>query len=108
MNNSATGKLSITAELRIKDTTTLDAGLSAVQDFCDAMNSEVGCHMALAHQNSEDPRTITLWEIYQDQTAFDAHFSMPHTQAFIKSGVTELIKANQSQPVLSFNQETQI
>lgn len=108
MNNSATGTLSITAELRINDTITLEAGLSAVQDFCDAMNSEVGCHMALAHQSSEDPRTITLWEIYQDQTAFEAHFSMPHTQAFIKSGVTELIKAKQSQPVLSLNQETKI
>lgn len=93
------GKLSITAELKIKDTVALETGLLAIQQFCVDMNSEQGCFLAVAHQDNTDPRKVVLWEIYRDQAAFDAHFKAQHTQAFINSGLTELITAYETQPM---------
>ncbi|PKG76638.1 antibiotic biosynthesis monooxygenase [Shewanella sp. GutCb] len=99
MTIAITGKLSITAELKIKDTVELNDGLLAIQKFCVDMNSEQGCFLAVAHQDNQDPRKVILWEIYRDQTAFDEHFKAEHTQAFIKEGLTDLITAYQTQPM---------
>lgn len=87
----------ITAKIRIKSDIALTDGLNAINAFCLAMNSEAGCFFAYATQSNEDKHTIILWECYRDQAAFDEHFSMEHTQEFIKSGLTELIQADQSQ-----------
>jgi quinol monooxygenase YgiN len=93
------GKLSVTAELKIKDTVELNDGLLAIQQFCEDMNSEQGCFFAVAHQDNRDPRKIILWEIYQDQAAFDAHFKAAHTQEFFSKDLTELVKAYETQPM---------
>lgn len=87
----------ITAKLRIRSDIGLADGLDAINAFCLAMNSEVGCVFAYATQSKDDKHTILLWECYRDQAAFDEHFSMEHTQHFIQSGLTELIQADQSQ-----------
>ncbi|REG81961.1 antibiotic biosynthesis monooxygenase [Marinomonas pollencensis] len=99
MINITKDTLSITAELLIKDAVALDQGLLAIQQFCADMNSESGCYMAVAHQDRSEPRKVILWEMYRDQAAFDAHFNEEHTQVFIREGLTELVKATQSQPM---------
>lgn len=92
-------RLSVTAEIQIKDNVTLEDGLLAIQQFCIDMNSEEGCLLAVAHQDTENPRKIKLWEIYQDAAAFQAHFDSAHTQAFFAKGITSLNWANESYPL---------
>ncbi|MCG7495419.1 antibiotic biosynthesis monooxygenase [Vibrio sp. Of7-15] len=92
-------KLSVTAEIRIKEEVALAEGISAIQQFCVDMNSEIGCDLAVAHQSKDDPRNIILWEVYKDQEAFQAHFEAAHTQAFFEKGITELNWASESYPL---------
>ena len=99
MINAITGNISITAELKIKETVDISTGLRAIQQFCDDMNSEKGCLFAIAHQDNENPRKIILWEIYEDKAAFDAHFIAEHTKAFFSAALTEFVKAYETQPV---------
>lgn len=83
----------ITAEIHIKDNVPLVQGLAAIRQFCADMNSEPGCSLAMATQHKTHPKQFVFWERYDDQAAFDAHFAAPHTQAFIKAGLTELKQA---------------
>jgi len=91
--------LSVTAEIQIKDNVILEDGLLAIQQFCKDMNSEPGCLLAQAHQDTENPRKIRLWEIYEDAEAFQAHFESAHTQAFFDKGITALNWASESRPL---------
>ncbi|MBW3695331.1 antibiotic biosynthesis monooxygenase [Vibrio sp. T187] len=92
-------KLSVSAVITIKPEVDLAEGIAAIQQFCVDMNSEPGCEMAVAHQDKQNPRNIVLWEIYQDQAAFSAHFEAVHTQAFFDKGITELSWASESYPL---------
>ncbi|MEH6736147.1 MULTISPECIES: putative quinol monooxygenase [unclassified Shewanella] len=83
----------ITAEIHIKDQVPLAQGIAAVRQFCVDMNSEPGCSLAMALQNKTNPKQFVFWERYDDQAAFDAHFAADHTQAFIKSALTDLQQA---------------
>jgi quinol monooxygenase YgiN len=89
----------VTAEVHIKDEVELATGVAAINAFCAAMNSEPGCTLAMALQDPKAPKKFIFWERYNDDTAIHAHFSAPHTQAFIASGLTELKQAFQSQLV---------
>ena len=88
--------LFITAELRIKAESDLDTAISAIQSFCEGMNSEPGCSMAVALQDKDDPRRYIFWERYENQQAFEQHFNAEHTQMFIQSGLTDLVQAFES------------
>lgn len=86
----------VTAELQIKPEVDLIKAKQQIQTFCSDMESEEGCVQATATYDVEDERRVILWERYQDQAAIEAHFAMPHTQAFIALGLTELVKATNS------------
>ncbi|MBB1274090.1 putative quinol monooxygenase [Psychromonas sp. SR45-3] len=88
--------LFITAELRIKTESDLDTAIAAIHTFCEGMNSEPGCSMAVALQDKDDPRRYLFWERYENQQAFEQHFNAKHTQTFIQSGLTELVQAFES------------
>ncbi|WP_299493824.1 antibiotic biosynthesis monooxygenase [uncultured Shewanella sp.] len=92
--------LFITAEIRIKPETDLHTGINAIHAFCEGMNSESGCSMAIALQDTQDPYRFVFWERYDDKAAFEAHFNAQHTQTFIQSGLTELVQAFESQKLL--------
>ncbi len=85
--------LFITAELRIKPESDLNTAIAAIHSFCDAMNSEEGCSMAVPLQDNQDPRRYIFWERYESQEAFEQHFHAQHTQDFIQSGLTELVQS---------------
>ncbi|PSW18113.1 antibiotic biosynthesis monooxygenase [Photobacterium sanctipauli] len=85
--------LFITAEIRVKAEVDLGEAKQAIAAFCQGMNSEPGCSMAVAHQDNSDPRRFILWERYDDEAAFQQHFNAAHTQHFIQLGITELVQA---------------
>ncbi|KHT65008.1 antibiotic biosynthesis monooxygenase [Photobacterium gaetbulicola] len=85
--------LFITAELKVIDGISLEAAKAEIAKFCQGMNSEPGCSLAVATQDREDPRRFIFWERYDDQAAFEAHFNAKHTQDFIALGYTQLEQA---------------
>lgn len=89
----------VTAELRINSDVDLAVARKAIEQFCSDMESESGCQQATATFDVNDPRRVILWERYDDQSAIKAHFAMPHTQAFIDLGMTELVSATNSSKV---------
>lgn len=86
----------VTAELRIHSEVELETAKSAIEQFCVDMESEPGCLQATATFDIKEPRRVILWERYENQAAIEAHFVMPHTQAFIALGMTELVSATNS------------
>ncbi|MCW8328956.1 antibiotic biosynthesis monooxygenase [Photobacterium sp. SDRW27] len=91
--------LFITAELRVKPDYNLEQAIVAIEAFCQGMNSEPGCSMAVPLQDKSDPYRFIFWERYDSQEAFDRHFHEKHTQHFIQLGVTDLVQAFETQLV---------
>ncbi len=91
----------ITAQIKVKPHIELNSGIAAIEAFCVAMNSEENCIFAYATQSIQDERHFILWECYRDQSGFDEHFSMAHTQEFIQAGLTELLNVESSTACLN-------
>ncbi|MEZ8094310.1 antibiotic biosynthesis monooxygenase [Photobacterium swingsii] len=89
----------VTAELKMRSDLPRSEVISAIEAFCLAMQSEAGCLQAVATYDQTNPQRVILWELYEDRTAIEAHFSMPHTQAFIATEVTELVHVFETQPL---------
>ena len=51
---------------------------NAAQSFAD----EAGCQQFDICQDSQNPNTIFLYEIYDDETAFEVHKAAPHYHEF--------------------------
>jgi autoinducer 2-degrading protein len=49
----------------------------------DSLALESGCHQFDVTQDPHNPASIMLYELYDDDAAFDAHKAMPHYLAFI-------------------------
>ncbi|WP_261858848.1 putative quinol monooxygenase [Photobacterium sanguinicancri] len=91
----------VTAELKMNADLLRSDVISAIEQFCLAMQSEDGCLQAIATYDQNNPQRIILWEQYEDRSAIDAHFAMPHTQAFIATGVAELVQVFETQAAVS-------
>ncbi|MFM2590303.1 putative quinol monooxygenase [Vibrio sp. TBV020] len=87
----------VTAQLMIKPEMDINEAKKAIEQFCLDMESEAGCLKAQATYDVDNERSVILWEEYADKAAIEAHFSTPHTQAFIAKGMTELVRATNSQ-----------
>ncbi|GAB6260353.1 putative quinol monooxygenase [Photobacterium sp. R1] len=87
----------VTAELRMNAEKPRPAVIQAIEQFCLDMQSETGCLQAIATYDENMPQRVILWERYENRDAIEAHFSMPHTRAFIASEMTELVQAFETQ-----------
>ena len=82
----------VTAELRMNSAKPRSEVIQTIKQYCLEMESEAGCLQAIATFDEKEPRRAMLWERYEDRAAIDAHFTMPHTQAFIASDTAELVQ----------------
>lgn len=87
----------VTAELRINAEKPTAEVVQSIEQFCLGMQNEPGCLQAIATYDDKEPQRVILWERYKDRAAIEAHFSMPHTQAFIASQVAVLVQAFETQ-----------
>ncbi|WP_104035851.1 putative quinol monooxygenase [Vibrio jasicida] len=87
----------VTAELKMNVDMPRQQVVEAIEQFCLDMQSEAGCLQANAIYDSKDPQRVVLWERYENRAAIEAHFAMPHTQAFIASEMAELVLAFETQ-----------
>ena len=66
------------------DPAQLDQFLLLMQDNArDSLALEPGCRQFDINQDSRNPASIMLYELYDDAAAFDVHRAMPHYLAFI-------------------------
>lgn len=49
-------------------------------------NAEPGCQTYRATQSKDDSNTFVLFEVYDDEDAFQAHASSPHFEGHIRNG----------------------
>ena len=61
----------------------------AKTDASQSVAKEPGCHQFDVTVDREGHRVL-LYEVYDDQAAFDAHLAMPHLQAF-RAGIEPLV-----------------
>ncbi|WP_104026099.1 putative quinol monooxygenase [Vibrio jasicida] len=87
----------VTAELKMNADKPRQQVVEAIEQFCLDMQSEAGCLQANATYDFKDPQRVILWERYESRTAIEAHFAMPHTQAFIAAEMAELVQAFETQ-----------
>ncbi|KIF54210.1 putative quinol monooxygenase [Vibrio owensii] len=87
----------VTAELKMNADKPRQQVVEAIEQFCLDMQSEAGCLQANSTYDSKDPQRVILWERYENRAAIEAHFAMPHTQAFIAAEMAELVQAFETQ-----------
>ncbi|GAK87907.1 hypothetical protein JCM19238_5517 [Vibrio ponticus] len=87
----------VTAELKMNADKPRQQVIEAIEQFCLDMQSEAGCLQASATYDLKHPQRVILWERYEDRAAIEAHFAMPHTQAFIAAEMAELVQAFETQ-----------
>lgn len=82
----------ITAELRVKDAARLDEARAALLELCRQTRREPGCSIFTLHQDPADPGRFLLWERFDDEAAFKAHFDAAHTRAYLALDLTEVVR----------------
>ena len=87
----------VTAELKMNADKPRQQVVEAIEQFCLDMENEAGCLQANATYDPKDPQRVILWERYENRAAIEAHFAMPHTQAFIAAEMAELVQAFETQ-----------
>ncbi|MDQ7836828.1 MAG: putative quinol monooxygenase [Humidesulfovibrio sp.] len=59
--------------------------LQALAEVKAATVLEPGCLEYHAHLHADDPRRVSFYERWRDQTSFEAHLAMPHLAVFISA-----------------------
>ena len=82
----------ITAELKVKDPSKVRITREALTILCDKTLTEPGCSMFTAHVDLNQPTRFLLWECFEDEAAFKAHFEAQHTKEYVALDLTELVQ----------------
>jgi len=88
--STAAGPLVIIAEFEVKPGK-LAAFLELAEvDARRSVADEPGCRQFTVTVDREPPDRVVLFEVYDDEAAFDAHLETPHLKAF-RAGIEPLI-----------------
>ncbi|MFW1802232.1 putative quinol monooxygenase [Acinetobacter nematophilus] len=83
----------ITAELRIIDENNILETRDALQALCaKTLLQEPGCTIFQLHQCRQDPRRLLLWERFDSEHAYQAHFKQTYTQEYLARNLTEVVQ----------------
>ena len=65
-----------------------DDVLAILQELAAASRDEPGCRGYRLHHSRDNPREFLLYEVYDDEQAFDAHVASEHFQRLVlKEGI---------------------
>jgi (4S)-4-hydroxy-5-phosphonooxypentane-2,3-dione isomerase len=59
-----------------------------------SVRDEPGCHQFQVLHDEADPDTIVLYEVYDDDAAFEAHKQTPHFEKFGQEGMPMVEEAD--------------
>lgn len=66
----------------------------AKTDARQSVAAEPGCHQFDVTLDREQPNRVVLYEVYENEPAFDAHLQTPHLEAF-RAGIENLVVSRQ-------------
>ncbi len=78
-------QLAVLVEFLVKDSFAARFGELIVANAEASLNHERGCRRFDVLVGSEEPRRFVLYEIYDDEYAFDLHLRSPHYQSFVEA-----------------------
>lgn len=70
------------AELEVDPARCTDFAAAAARIAAAALRTEPGCLALLSAADADAPNRFTIFEIYRDEAAYQAHLATPHFQAF--------------------------
>jgi len=83
----------ITAELKIKDKNRILETREALQALCElTLQQEPECTLFQLHQCQEEPTRLLLWERFDSEQSYNAHFKQPYTQHYLSKDLTEVVQ----------------
>lgn len=82
----------ITAELKIKEESRIREARDALALLCRETLQEPGCSLFVLHYDRNEPSRFVLWERFDDEAAFRAHFEASHTKEYIAKDLTEVVR----------------
>jgi autoinducer 2-degrading protein len=93
------GAVVIVAEFEIKSGSLQRFLELARMDAAESVAKEPGCHQFDVTVDGEGDDRVVLYEVYDDQEAFDAHLETPHLKAF-KEGIDDLVTGRRVQRLI--------
>jgi quinol monooxygenase YgiN len=88
------GPFVIIAEFEVKPNRLEQFLELARTDASHSVDREPGCRQFDVTLDREQPNRVVLYEIYDDEAAFDAHLKTPHLATF-RAGIESLIVSRQ-------------
>jgi quinol monooxygenase YgiN len=82
----------ITAELKAKHQDKIELTREALAVLCKKTLTEPGCSMFALHLDAKQPDRFLLWERFESEATFKAHFEEAHTKDFIALDLTEIVQ----------------
>ena len=67
-------------DVRVREARERPQAFHATLDACEA---EPGCREFKVYREKDQPRTFVLYEIYEDETAFQAHRESDHFKRYV-------------------------
>lgn len=64
----------------------VDELASQLRSMIDPTNAEPGCRMYRVINSNDDPNTFVLFELYDDEAAFQAHAASDHFEEHVRNG----------------------
>ena len=86
----AAGPLVIIAEFEVKPGKLAEFLELAEVDARHSVADEPGCRQFTVTVDREPPDRVVLFEVYDDEAAFDSHLETPHLKAF-REGIETLV-----------------
>lgn len=82
----------ITAELKVKDITKIEAVKTELLKLQKKTLKEQGCDFFSIHQDNSEPTRFIMWERFNDENSFKQHFEYQHTKEYVQQGLTEVVQ----------------
>ena len=82
----------VTAELKVKDVSRVDIAKTALSALCQKTLTEPGCSLFTLHQDPRKTDRFLLWERFDNEAAFKAHFEADYTKAYIQQDLTDVVQ----------------
>jgi quinol monooxygenase YgiN len=92
--STAAGPFVIIAEFEVKADKLAEFLELARTDASKSVADEPGCRQFDVTLDREQPNRVVLYEVYDNEAAFDAHVETPHLKAF-RAGIEPLMVSRQ-------------
>lgn len=87
----------MTAILKVKDPSTIDQAIEALNILKEATLKEAGNISYDLQQSKDDPMSFVIWECFEDEAAFKAHSTSAHINAFRAKALVDIVTGISSQ-----------